>query len=262
MAKPQEIAKELLALEELFRAGKLSQKQSTEWQELAARLFNHQGEPHQRKSSRLPVSHACSIQAGKGTFFCTMTEVSLVGLTLSGAVFGYVDKNIPITLKSVEIGKKTVPVSVGCTFVSARRVGETWVAGLALSTTAGTDWQAFFDTVYYPLYLERLRDLAKGMDSSKGDTRAKSNGAAVKETENLAAKSSGRKPAPPPASKKAAKKPEKRPEKGKVALKAPVKKAAGKVSAKKAPAKGGTKKASSKKVSVKPKKPAKKVKKR
>ncbi|MBP9113671.1 MAG: PilZ domain-containing protein [Polyangiaceae bacterium] len=233
----QEIARELLSLEKSNRKGGLSDSQTKRWEELAAKLFAKSLGNNKRMSTRLPAKVVATVQVGERSFPCTIDDMSLVGMTLSGEVFGYVDRNVPIRLRAVTIGKSMVSLDLKCNAVRFGYIGKTAVAGVTIASDGPSDaLQSFFDKVYYPVYSMYLENIASGKialpvaaakGTGKGATKpagkatksskpaAKATKPAAKATPKAATKPAAKKVAPKAAVKPAVKKP---------AAKAPAKK--------------------------------------
>lgn len=205
----QEIARELLSLEKSNSKGGLSDSQTKRWEELAAKLFAKSLGNNKRMSTRLPAKVVATVQVGERSFPCTIDDMSLVGMTLSGEVFGYVDRNVPIRLRAVTIGKSMVSLDLKCNAVRFGYIGKTAVAGVTIASDGPSDaLQSFFDKVYYPVYSMYLENIASGeialqLPSTKGASRP-----AAKATKSVPVKPAAKaaKPAPKAAEKAAPKK--------------------------------------------------------
>lgn len=161
MTGDQDSARELLELEQAQQAGPLTAEHMERWFAHAAKLFGRAGGANPRRSARLPADARCTFLAGKGTFACVLSEVSLAGLTATGPVFAYLNRSVPVVLQSVDVGGQSVRVELPCRLMGARAVNGQWTAGLAFSGEEPREvWERYFRGVYYPLYLDHLRSLA------------------------------------------------------------------------------------------------------
>jgi hypothetical protein len=153
-------AKELLELEKLYQEGKLDEKGSERWNELATSIFaDHR--PHARRSFRLPAGATAQVAIRNGTFTCTIVEISRLGMTLQGTVFAHITHEDSIRVCGVTFDGKERRVDLHCDIVHFDEKKSPFAVGVSISeenSRAAKD--GFFTQVYYPMYLKYLEHLA------------------------------------------------------------------------------------------------------
>jgi hypothetical protein len=160
-------ARELLELEREYQRTGLDQTATELWQTLAEEVFGRAHNAHHRRSFRLPTEVSATVKIRHGTFGCSITDVSLVGLTLAGQVFAYISDEDPVELARVRIGSRDSEVNLRCRVIHFGQSLRGPTVGLALAVDNADDaMQRFSDDVYYPLYLRYLEHLAEGKPGS------------------------------------------------------------------------------------------------
>ena len=155
-------ARELLVLEKLYQQGKLDTKGSARWNELASSLFaDHR--PQARRSFRLPTEATTQLAIRGGTFQCTILEISRIGMTLQGFVFGHITHEETVRICSVKFEGQDHRVDLYCDIVRFDEGKKPPVVGVSITDdNSRSAKDGYFDHVYYPLYLKYLEAVADG----------------------------------------------------------------------------------------------------
>jgi hypothetical protein len=156
-------ARELLGLEKLYQQGKLDERGSARWNELASSIFEDR-RPQARRSFRLPAGATAQVAIRSGTFTCTIVEISRLGMTLQGLVFGYLTHEDSVRVCSVNFAGKDHRVDLRCEIVRFDDRKSPPAVGVAIAPDDNTRAakEGFFENIYYPLYLKYLERLAAG----------------------------------------------------------------------------------------------------
>src|SRR5580658_8408148 len=109
-------AKELLGLENLYQKGKLDAKGTARWNELVTSIFADR-RPQARRSFRLPAGATAQVAIRSGRFTCTIVEISRLGMTLQGSVFGYITHEDGVRVCSVTFDGNDCCVDLHCDIV-------------------------------------------------------------------------------------------------------------------------------------------------
>jgi hypothetical protein len=153
-------ARELLELEGLYQKGKLDEKGSGRWNELVSSIFADR-RPHARRSFRLPAGVTAQVAIRSGTFTCTIVEISRLGMTLQGSVFGYITHEDGVRICGVAFDGNDCRVDIHCDIVRFDDRKGLPIVGVSIAEdNSRSAKEGFFDNVYYPLYLRYLQHLA------------------------------------------------------------------------------------------------------
>jgi len=159
---PAHAAAELITLERRFLAGSGDAALFDRWVGLVNLVLGSADGPHSRRSVRLPASVPVRLGIRKGEFTCQLTDLSQLGLTVSGPVLSHITVGEPIELRSIERSGGQLPVGVLCDIVRIDNGKTPAVAGLRLARDNDpTSQRRFFDAIYYPLYLAYLERRAE-----------------------------------------------------------------------------------------------------
>ena len=159
------LASQILELEQAAQHEPIDPQRTAHWHELVTELFGEDAfkYPRPRRSFRLPVGMVGQVRLGRGTFECTIVEISRIGLTLSGPVFGYVMHEDTIDLLSVS-GEPTVGdmrLVLEIVRLDLERTSQPPRAATLISRDNSTEMkQRYFSECYYPCYIRYLKSLA------------------------------------------------------------------------------------------------------
>ena len=155
-------AAQLLVLEQELRRGNTDPALLEKWSSLVTRVLGGKVGHNQRRSIRLPASVSVRLGIRKGEFVCQLTDLSQLGITVSGPVLAHIATGEVVELRAV--GEKGAEHVVGMR-TEVMRIDSAPtppVAGLQLAHDNDAAAQGrYFEFVYYPLYLAYLESQAR-----------------------------------------------------------------------------------------------------
>jgi len=153
------VARELLDLEDSYRkAGHLTSEEHARWVECAKRMFSDQNARSGRRVYLLPVAARCQLQIEQGLIeTADVTEISREGFTVSADAFRRVRPQ-SVEILSLELPDSEMTATLFCDVIHVDESNAPPRVALEIARRSGAAaWTQYFDTIYYPTYINFLK---------------------------------------------------------------------------------------------------------